>query len=267
MTSSPTTPAATGGETPLVSLRRISRFYRPDRPALFDVSFDLFRGEFVFVAGPSGAGKSTLLRLLHLAEIADTGTLLFAGHDVRDLRREAVAVLRRSMGVVFQDFRLIPDLSAEANVGLPLEVRGLSARAIRQRVGEVLERVGLGGRGRERAGGLSGGEQQRVAIARAVVGDPELVLADEPTGSLDAWSADHIVELLQSLSDRGTTVVLATHDRMLMAAHPQRTVVLDGGRLVGMSSRGGSRRSPPARGSEGMDAATAPRAEAGGLAG
>jgi cell division transport system ATP-binding protein len=240
-------PAGAGEEIPRLSLRRVSRFYRSDRPALFDVSFDLFRSEFVFVAGPSGAGKSTLLRLMHLAEIADTGTLLFAGHDVRDLRREAVSVMRRSMGVVFQDFRLIPDLTVEANVGLPLEVRGASTRAIRTSVGEVLERVGLGGRGGEPAGGLSGGEQQRVAVARAVVAQPDLVLADEPTGSLDAWSADHIVELLESLAARGTAVVLATHDRMLMAAHPHRTIVLDGGRLVGMSSPGGSRRAPPAR--------------------
>jgi len=247
MIASPPRPADAGEEVPLVGLRRISRFYRADRPALFDVSFDLFRGEFVYVAGPSGAGKTTLIRLLHLAEIADTGTLVFAGHDVRDLRREAVAVLRRSMGVVFQDFRLIPDLTVEANVGLPLEVRGASSRAIRARVAEVLERVGLGGRGRERACGLSGGEQQRAAIARAVVADPDLLLADEPTGSLDAWSADHIIGLLESLAAAGTTVVLATHDRMLMAAHPHRTIVLDNGRLVGMSSAGGSRRSPPAR--------------------
>ncbi len=247
MTRFATRPADTGEETPLVSLHRVSRFYRPDRPALFDVSFDLFRGEFVFVAGPSGAGKSTLLRLMHLAEIADTGTLLFAGHDVRDLRREVVAVLRRSMGVVFQDFRLIPDLSVEANVGLPLEVRGASTRTIRARTAEVLDLVGLGGRGREQAGGLSGGEQQRVAVARAIAAEPDIVLADEPTGSLDAWSADHIVELLESLCARGTAVVLATHDRMLMAAHPHRTVVLDRGRLVGMSSKGGSRRSAPAR--------------------
>ncbi|HUT77774.1 MAG TPA: ATP-binding cassette domain-containing protein, partial [Polyangia bacterium] len=169
------------------------------------------------------------------------------GHDVRDLRREAVSVMRRSMGVVFQDFRLIPDLPVEANVGLPLEVRGASARVIRTSVGEVLERVGLGGRGGDLAGGLSGGEQQRVAIARAVVAKPEIVLADEPTGSLDAWSADHIVELLESLVASGTAVVVATHDRMLMAAHPHRTVVLDRGRLVGMSSQGGSRRASPAR--------------------
>ena len=226
---------------PIVSLRRVSRFYKPDRPALFDVTFDLHRGEFVYVAGPSGAGKSTLLRLMHLTEMADTGTLLFSGHDVRRLRRSAVSVLRRSTGVVFQDFRLIDELTVEANVALPLEVRGESRRAIAARAAEVLERVGLRGRGKERAGGLSGGEQQRAAIARAIIGEPELILADEPTGSLDAYAADYVLDTLEQLSRRGTTVVLATHDRMLMAARSHRTIVLDGGRLVGMSSGGEGR--------------------------
>ena len=223
---------------PLISLSRVSRFYKPDKPALFDVSFDIFPGEFVYMAGPSGAGKTTLMRLMHLAEMPDTGALTFAGHDISSLRRSAVSVLRRSMGVVFQDFKLIDDLSIFANVGLPLEVLGLSISAMRSRVEEVLEQVGMPGRGSDLTAFLSGGERQRVAIARALVGSPSLILADEPTGSLDAYSANFVLDILEQVSQSGTTVVFATHDRMLMAARPHRVIAFEGGRLVGMSSTG-----------------------------
>jgi len=221
---------------PLVSLRRVSRFYRPDKPALFDISFDVFEGEVVYIGGPSGSGKSTLLRLLHLGEVPDTGNILFAGHDVGSLRVEARSVLRRQMGVIFQDFRLVEDLSVSANVALPLEVLGCSRAAIRSRVDEMLGRVGLGGRGGELAAGLSGGEQQRVAIARALIGEPRLVLADEPTGSLDAYIADFVLDLLEETARRGAAVVIATHDRMLMAARPHRTVSLERGRIFGLAA-------------------------------
>lgn len=216
----------------------MSRFYKPDKPALFDISFDIFPGEFVYIAGPSGAGKTTLMRLLHLAEMPDTGALTFDGHDISSLRRSAVSVLRRSMGVVFQDFKLIDDLSVFANVGLPLEVSGLSISAMRSRVEEVLEQVGMPGRGEDVTAFLSGGEQQRVAIARALVGSPSLILADEPTGSLDTYSANFVLDVLEQVSASGTTVVFATHDRMLMAARPHRVIAFEGGRLVGMSSSG-----------------------------
>lgn len=223
---------------PLITLSRVSRFYKPDKPALFDISFDIFPGEFVYIAGPSGAGKTTLMRLMHLAEVPDTGALTFDGHDISNLRRSAVSVLRRSMGVVFQDFKLIDDLSIFANVGLPLEVAGLSVFAMRSRVEEVLEQVGMPGRGADLTGFLSGGEQQRVAIARALVGSPSLILADEPTGSLDTYSANFVLDVLEQVSAAGTTVVFATHDRMLMAARPHRVIAFEGGRLVGMSSNG-----------------------------
>ncbi len=179
-----------------------------------------------------------MLKLLHAAEAADTGAVLYSGHNIAALRRQAVAVLRRSMGVIFQDFLLIPDLTVAANVGLPLEVAGYSRSAIRAEVETVLEEVGLSGCEDELARGLSGGEQQRAAIARALVGRPELILADEPTGSLDAFNADFILDLLEKAQQKGATVVLATHDRMLMAARPHRTIALDKGRIVGISPNG-----------------------------
>ena len=206
------------------------------------MTLDIHRGEFLYVAGASGAGKSTLLRLLHLAESPDTGTILFNGHDVTSLKRSAVAFMRRSMGMIFQDFRLVEDLSVTANVGLPLEIAGLGGREIARRCEAMLERVGLSGRDDELAGGLSGGEQQRVAIARALVGRPSLVLADEPTGNLDAYSADLVLDLLESVACAGATVVLATHDRLLMSARPHRSVALDRGRMVGVSPTESRRR-------------------------
>ncbi|MBW2276838.1 MAG: ATP-binding cassette domain-containing protein, partial [Deltaproteobacteria bacterium] len=167
---------------------------------------------------------------------------LFNGHDVTSLKRSAVAFMRRSMGMIFQDFRLVEDLSVTANVGLPLEIAGLGGREIARRSEAMLERVGLSGRDDELAGGLSGGEQQRVAIARALVGRPSLVLADEPTGNLDAYSADLVLDLLESVACAGATVVLATHDRLLMSARPHRTLALDRGRLVGASPKESRRR-------------------------
>jgi cell division transport system ATP-binding protein len=222
----------------LISLQRVSRFYRADRSALFDVSFDIYQGEFIYLAGSSGAGKSTLLKVLSALELPDTGSVLFGGVDLSTLTKTAVALLRRSMGIVFQDFRLVPDMTVAANIALPLEVAGATRAATRERVDEVLEKVGLEGRGKERAGDLSGGEQQRCALARALAPSPELILADEPTGNLDAYNADFVLDLLEQAQSEGATVLLATHDRMLMAARPHRTIAIEKGRIVGMSSDG-----------------------------
>ena len=220
---------------PIVSLSRVSRFYSSDKAAVFDVSIDIYPSEFIYIAGPSGVGKSTLLRLIHVEESPDTGTILFGGHDLNTLKKSAIAVLRRSIGPIFQDFLLVPDMTVTANVCLPLEVAGFSRADMRERSAHFLELVGLAGRGREIAGGLSGGEQQRVAIARALVNNPELILADEPTGSLDAYNADFVLNLLEKTCLTGTTVILATHDRMLMAARPHRTLSLNQGRVIGLS--------------------------------
>jgi cell division transport system ATP-binding protein len=190
------------------------------------------RGEFVFITGPSGAGKSTLLRLVYAAEQADDGRILFLGRDIARLTPESIPVLRRNMGVVFQDFRLVPTWTVYDNVAIPLDILGLPSRLIRTRVGEVLERVGLAGRGGDRAQVLSGGEQQRVAIARAIVGEPAIILADEPTGNLDPQLAIDILGLFEEIHETGTTILFATHDRSLLEIRAHRIIVLDEGRAI-----------------------------------
>ncbi len=229
---------------PLIQLNRVSRFYRSDRAALFDITLDIYPGEFLYIAGASGAGKSTLMRIIHGAELPDTGSIVFAGCDLAQLKPSAICVLRRSVGQIFQDFRLIPNLSVAANIGIPLEVAGLSGSAIRVRVEGMLEQVGLAGRGGELASQLSGGEQQRVAVARAIVGQPDVLLADEPTGSLDAYHADFILNLLEDAAKKGAAVVLATHDRLLISSRPHRMIALKNGRIIGMSSDGSFAKEP-----------------------
>lgn len=217
-------------DRPILVFDGVQKAYRADSPVLRGFSLTIQRGEFVFVTGPSGAGKSTLLRLLHAAEQVDEGRILFLGRDIGRLTPASVPFLRRNIGMVFQDFKLIENFTVLENVGMPLQVLGLPERTVRSRVGEVLERVGLGGRGLERAAVLSGGEKQRVAIARAIVSEPALLLADEPTGNLDPQLAVDILGLFEDIHETGVTVLFATHDRSLLDIRPRRVVVLDEGR-------------------------------------
>jgi cell division transport system ATP-binding protein len=217
---------------PILVFEDVHKAYRSDAPVLRGLNLEIARGEFVFITGPSGAGKSTLLRLLHAAEAVDSGRILFLGREIGRLTSSSVPFLRRNIGIVFQDFKLVQNWSVIENVALPLEVLGLPSRATRQRVAEALERVGLNGRGAELAGRLSGGEQQRVAIARAIVGEPALLLADEPTGNLDPQLALDILGLLEDINESGVTVLFATHDRSLLDVRPRRVVVLDEGRAT-----------------------------------
>ncbi len=217
---------------PILMFEDVFKSYREGAPVLRGMNLVIERGEFVFVTGPSGSGKSTLLRMLYRAETVDDGRILFLGRDVARLRDDAVPFLRRNIGIVFQDFKLVEAWSVYENVAIALEVLGLPQRLIRARVGEALERVGLAGRGEDPAGVLSGGEQQRVAIARAIVGEPALILADEPTGNLDPQLAIDILGLFEEIHEAGTTVLFATHDRTLLEVRPRRIVVLDEGKAI-----------------------------------
>lgn len=207
----------------------VHKAYRADVPVLKGLTTSIARGEFVFITGPSGAGKSTLLRMIYAAEKADQGRILFLGRDVCRLSADSIPYLRRNIRVVFQDFKLVPNWTVYQNVAVSLEVLGVPSRIIRRRVGEALERVGLTGRGGDRAASLSGGEQQRVAVARAIVPEPALLLADEPTGNLDPQLAVDILGLFEDIHETGVTVLFATHDRSLLDVRPRRVVVLDEG--------------------------------------
>jgi cell division transport system ATP-binding protein len=217
---------------PILVLENVMKVYRADAPVLRNVDLTIERGEFVFVTGPSGAGKSTLLKLVYRSETVDEGRILFCGRDIARLTDDSIPHLRRNIGVVFQDFRMVPYWSVYQNVAVALEVIGLPSRVIRSRVAVALERVGLDGRGDDLVCVLSGGEQQRVAIARAIVNEPAIVLADEPTGNLDPVLALDILGLFEEINESGTTVIFATHDRSLLEVSPHRLVVIDDGRAI-----------------------------------
>lgn len=227
----------------IVQFENVGLRYGMGAETLSDVTFTLASGAFYFLTGASGAGKTSLLKLLYLAQRPSRGLIRLFDEDVVGMPREGLPALRRRIGVVFQDFRLVPHLSAYDNVALPLRVDGVDEAEIEERVSEMLAWVGLSGRASARPATLSGGEQQRVAIARAVIGRPEMLVADEPTGNVDPDMASRLLHLFDALNRLGTTVVVATHDLHLVARVANaRTMRLEKGRI---SDPTGELRYPP----------------------
>ena len=223
----------------MIRFENVTKVYpRTSAPALADVSVDIAKGEFVFLVGQSGSGKSTFLRLVLKEERPTSGRVVVAGKDVGALSSWKTPALRRQIGAVFQDFRLLPDKTVRQNVAFALEVIGAPRATIARVVPEVLQLVGLADKRDRRPGELSGGEQQRVAIARAFVNRPALLLADEPTGNLDPGTSVGIMKLLDRINRTGTTVVMATHDDDIVDQLRKRVIELDGGRIVRDQARG-----------------------------
>lgn len=222
----------------MIRTRGVTKIYPGDHPALEDVSVDIEKGEFVFMVGPSGSGKSTFVRLI-LKELEPTrGQIYVAGRDIGQLRRSKVPYLRRNIGCVFQDFKLLPNKTAFENVAFALEVIGRPRYIIRSHVPEVLKIVGLGKKADRYPHELSGGEQQRVSIARAFVNHPPLLLADEPTGNIDPATSMGLMKLFNRINRLGMTVVVATHDREMVDSMRKRVIALEAGRVVRDQARG-----------------------------
>ncbi len=216
----------------LVQFYNVSKVYRNGVKALNDVSLKIDRGEFIFLMGPSGAGKSTFIKMLFREEIPTQGQIFIASRSIVRMKRSEVPHLRRSMGVVFQDFKLLENKTVAENIAFAMKVVGAGNREIASRTAEVIEMVGLKGKDNSFPGQLSGGEQQRVGIARAIANRPLLLIADEPSGNLDMDTATEIMELLYDINRKGTTIVMATHARDLVKNAGKRIITLDAGRVV-----------------------------------
>jgi cell division transport system ATP-binding protein len=204
-----------------------------NQTALRSITFSVEKGEMVFITGPSGSGKTTLLKLVYVAERADSGSISVAGFEIDQLRESSIPVLRRHIGVVFQDFRLLSGKNVFENVALALRIRGVAEKEIKNRVFESLKTVNLRHKSDTFPKRLSGGEQQRVVIARAIVSEPTVLLADEPTGNLDPDTAEGVMRMFKDINARGTTVLIATHNRELYRNTGRKVIRLDGGNLVG----------------------------------
>lgn len=229
---------------PIIEFNGVSKAYRSRSHrrtisnALSDVNLQINKGEFVFVVGSSGAGKSTFLKLIMREEKASTGIIRVNGYNLTKMRRKQIPKLRRTMGIVFQDFRLIPTMTVFENVAFAMHVVGAPGRKIRKEVSKALALVGLGDKARSMPNELSGGEQQRVGLARALVNSPDLIIADEPTGNVDPNMSYEIVTLLNEINRTGTTVLMVTHDHNLVRDFQHRVIMLDSGRIVADNAGG-----------------------------
>jgi len=216
----------------MIQIYNVCKAYQKDSSALEDISLKIPKGDFVYLTGPSGAGKSTLLKLLYGAEKPSRGQILVNGQNITRMVSANIPLLRRRLGIVFQDFKLLNRRTIYENVAFPLEVQGRKRYEVAKKVYQTLKYVGLEHKLQRHPLELSGGEQQRVAIARALVVDPLVLLADEPTGNLDAGISMEIMELFKGANARGSTVLIATHDREMIRRFPRRIITLEGGRLV-----------------------------------
>lgn len=216
----------------LIRMRNVNKTYKTGVTAIYDLNLDIKKGEFVFIIGSTGCGKSTLIKMLYREEKANSGKIIVGGIDVNKLRNSKVYKLRRKLGVVFQDYKLLPKLTVYENVAFALEVFGNSKSEIHPKVIKALELVGLKGKAKNFPTQLSGGEQQRVAIARAIVNEPKLLICDEPTGNLDEVTSMEIMKVLEEINKLGTTIIMVTHDTTIVNAMKKRVIVLDSGRIL-----------------------------------
>jgi cell division transport system ATP-binding protein len=228
-----------GGKILMIQMREVCKTYDTGVVALSHVNVDIQKGEFVFVVGPSGAGKSTFIKMLFREELPTEGRLLVNGHDVVEMDRSEVPYLRRELGVIFQDYRLLPDKTVFENVAFAMQVIEAPRRLMQRSVNSVLDVVGLRDKYRSFPSQLSGGEQQRVAIARAIVNNPSIVIADEPTGNLDPETSWDIMDIFKRINRAGTTIVMATHDRNIVDTMKKRVIAIEDGRIVRDQQRGG----------------------------
>ena len=223
----------------LIRVSDVQKTYKTGTVALYDFNLSIKKGEFVFVIGASGSGKSTLIKMLYREEKPDKGSIIIGGINVAKLKNRKVYVLRRKLGVVFQDFKLLPKLTVYENVAFAMEVLGYDKKEIRKRVLEVLDLVGLKNKVRQYPDQLSGGEQQRVAIARAIVNNPKMLLCDEPTGNLDPTMSMEIMNVLDDINKTwGTTIIVVTHDKAIVNKMKKQVITLKEGRLVNNKEKG-----------------------------
>jgi cell division transport system ATP-binding protein len=225
-------------EKPIIEFRGVSKTYPGGTHALDDVNIKINNGEFVFIVGSSGAGKSTFMKLIMREEKTNIGKITVNGFDLTSMKRKQVPMLRRTMGIVFQDFRLIPTMNVFDNVAFAMHVVGASGKDVRREVTKALSKVGLGHKARSMPNQLSGGEQQRVGLARALVNSPDLIIADEPTGNVDPNMSYDIVSLLTEINKKGTTILMVTHDHNLVRDFHHRVIMLDGGKIVADNAGG-----------------------------
>ena len=222
----------------LIRMTDVQKTYKTGTVALYDVDLTISKGEFVFIIGASGSGKSTLIKMLYREEKPDKGSIMIGGINVAKLKDRKVYILRRKLGVVFQDFKLLPRMTVYENVAFAMEVFSYDKKKIHKRVMDVLELVGLKGKVRQYPDQLSGGEQQRVVIARAIVNNPKLLICDEPTGNLDPDTSMGIMKVLDDINKMGTTIVMTTHNRDIVKKKKKRVIVLNEGKIVQDYERG-----------------------------